>query len=124
MYHRVFLLVAFAAASAVAQLPPASSSAEDMHLRACAAHADRQSADSALVLGKRAETLYRNRIAVHARDVDGLVGLARTLSQCLVPSASFVSQGELSAEAMELLERAIEVERRGGAMADDHCGCS
>ena len=111
MHHRIFLTAAFAATHiAAAQEPSVPSNTADMHLRACAAHADRKVADSALVLGTQAERLFRNRIAVNAGDVDGLVGLARTLSQCLVPSANFVAQGELSAEAMELLERAIELQ--------------
>ncbi|MDQ3950316.1 MAG: hypothetical protein M3282_08205, partial [Gemmatimonadota bacterium] len=38
------------------------------------------------------------------------MGAARAKSQCLVPSANFIQQGELSSEAMELLERALEVQ--------------
>lgn len=105
------ILVSLALASATAAAGQTSqNSAEDSALRNCAAHADRRSADSAQVLGKHAESLFRRRLAADARDTAALVGLARTLSQCLLPNANFIEQGELSSEAMELLDRAIGID--------------
>jgi tetratricopeptide (TPR) repeat protein len=94
--------------SVSAQQPVAS--AEATALRACVAHAERGQADSAAKVGKTAEALYRKRIATNPRDVEALVGAARALSQCLVPSANFISQGELSHDAMEMLEQVIELQ--------------
>ena len=106
MRYPVFILAITAATVAEAQQSPVAP--EILALRTCATHADRGAADSALAFGRKAEVLFRTRVTANPRDVDGLVGLARTLSQCLVPSAGLISQGELSGEAMELLDRAIE----------------
>ncbi len=106
------LLVAFSVAcvSIAAGQTPSPAIPESAPLHSCAAHAERRSTDSAHVLGKRAESIFRERVAANARDTDALVGLARTLTQCLLPSANFIAQGELSSEAMELLDRVIEID--------------
>ena len=44
------------------------------------------------------------------RNADLLVARARTLTQCLLPAADFPGQGELSAQAIELLEQALELQ--------------
>ncbi len=98
------------AVTTIAKAQQAPENPENSALRSCVAHAERRSVDSALVIGKRAEAIFRQHIAANARDTDALVGLARTLSQCFLPSASFMTQGQLSADAMELLDRAIEVD--------------
>jgi hypothetical protein len=103
-----FAFALAAATTAKAQQAPANP--ESAALRSCVAHAQQRNVDSALVIGKRAETLFRQRIAANARDTEALVGLARVLSQCFLPSASFMTQGQLSSDAMELLDNAIDVD--------------
>ncbi|MEW5918834.1 MAG: TonB-dependent receptor plug domain-containing protein, partial [Gemmatimonadota bacterium] len=98
------------AATTSANAQPALANPESTALRSCVAFAEQRNADSALVIGKRAEAIYRQRITANARDTDALVGLARVLSQCFLPSASFLTQGQLSSDAMELLDNAIEVD--------------
>ena len=109
MSLRVLGLLMTGATVAEAQ-SPTQAAPEAAALRSCAAYSERRMADSARVFGKLAESIFRQRVATNARDSDALVGLARTLSQCLVPSANFITQGELTSEAMELLDRVIEIE--------------
>ena len=104
----LFLVSASASASASAQsatVPP-----ETQALRTCAELADRGQADSAAAVGKSAEAIFRKRIAKSARDVEALVGLGRTLAQCLLPAANFIGQGTLSHEAMGVLEDALDLQ--------------
>ncbi len=105
----------FALCSAVAagQTPapgPAAPPPELAALRACAALADAGKGRDAEAPGRVAESLYKKRLAQNPRDVDALVGAARAMSQCLIPSANFLKQGELSSEAIELLDQAIEIQ--------------
>jgi vitamin B12 transporter len=79
-------------------------------LRSCTALADSGKAADAERVGKTAASLYRERLARNASDVESLVGTARALSQCLVPAANFLSQGELSSEALDLLDKALELQ--------------
>lgn len=107
--------ISIAATAAFAVALPAQSqqegvSPEVVALRTCTALADEGNGDDAAKSGKTAETLFRQRIARNPRDTEALVGAARALSQCLVPSAGFLQQGELSTEAMELLDQALEIE--------------
>ena len=108
MKHTVLFLL-FAAASASAQQP--TDVLPEVHaLRACTALADSGKADAAKVEGDRAASLYRKRLARDPRDVEAMVGVARALSQCLVPSAELMEQGELSSEALDLLDQALAVQ--------------
>src|SRR5687767_8154751 len=106
------LIAAFVglAAGLPAQSNTITESPEQTALRACTALADTGKGEDALSHGKVAESLFRKRIAKNPRDTDALVGAARALSQCLVPSADFMQQGELSAEAMDLLDQAIRIQ--------------
>ena len=79
-------------------------------LRTCVGLAESGRGAEAEAPGNVAASLYRKRIEQNPRDVEALVGAARAMSQCLVPSANFLRQGELSSEAMELLDRALEVD--------------
>ena len=99
------------ALAALGTLPAqAQTSPELSALRACAALAEAGKGSDAKEPGQLAASLYRKRIEQNPRDVDALVGAARTLSQCLTPSASFMERGELSSEAMDLLDRALEIQ--------------
>jgi tetratricopeptide (TPR) repeat protein len=60
--------------------------------------------------GMHAEALLGRYLRRQPRDAEALVALARTLSQCLLPSAEFMEQGEISERAIELLDRALEIE--------------
>lgn len=112
MKYRILVptLAILAAQPATAQYPAGAASPQPNPLATCVAHAERGLADSARAIGKQAEAIYRRRVAADPRDVEGLVGLARALSQCLVPGANFITQGELSSEAMDLLDRALEAQ--------------
>ena len=76
-------------------------------LRACTALVDSGKIDAAQSQGNSAASLFRTRLARDPRDVEALVGTARALSQCLVPAAEFMEQGELSSQALELLDQAL-----------------
>ena len=95
-----------------AQAPssPAATSTEMAALQRCMALIDAGKGAEAEEPGKVAASLYMKRVEQNPRDVDALVGAARAKSQCLLPSASFLGQGELSSDAMELLDRALEVQ--------------
>src|SRR5918998_4768805 len=98
--------MAAAAHAQTAQAP----SPELTALRTCVGLAESGKASEAEAPGNVATSLYRQRFEQNPRDVDALVGAARAMSQCLVPSAGFLRQGELSSEAIELLDRALEVD--------------
>lgn len=109
-YLMVALAVVCLVPAATAQstdLPPES--AEEAALRNCTALADAGKGADAEVPGRLAEAGYQRRLGRNPNDVEALVGAARAMSQCLVPSASLLRQGELSSEAMELLDRALEI---------------
>ncbi len=59
---------------------------------------------------RAAEADFRSRVTRNPRDVESRVGLAQLLSQCILPSAEMMQKGELSAEALELLDQAIELQ--------------
>lgn len=79
-------------------------------LNACSALAERGQMSEAATQGRRAETLFQAQVANRPRDVEAGVGLARVLTQCILPSADMVSQGELSTRAIELLESALRLD--------------
>jgi vitamin B12 transporter len=112
MKHLVIAALLVLSATAAAAQSPAESSAshESTALRACTALADQGKGAEAEAPGKTAELLYRKRLAANPGDVDALVGAARAMSQCLVPSANFLRQGELTGDAMEMLDQALEIQ--------------
>lgn len=108
MKHTVLFLL-FVAATASAQQPN-EALPEIQALRACTALADSGKAEAAQMEGNKAASLYRKRLARDPRDVEAMVGAARSLSQCLVPAAEFMEQGELSSEALDLLDKATAIQ--------------
>jgi vitamin B12 transporter len=95
---------------AEAQVQSPISTPEATALRTCVAQADSGKLADAEATGKSAASLYRKRIVAAPRDVEGLVGLGRALSQCMVPAAGFMQQGELSSEALDLMDKALEIQ--------------
>ena len=79
-------------------------------MSSCSAAAAARRHPEALADAKVAETVFRSRLALRPNEVRTLVGLARTLGACRIPSADLALAGELSAESIELLQRALEVE--------------
>ncbi|MFL5580406.1 MAG: hypothetical protein ACJ8AO_08530 [Gemmatimonadaceae bacterium] len=100
-----------AAATAAATADPTAAEARAA-LRSCADLAEGRRVAEAQAPAREAERLFRARVERQPRDVEALVGLARTLSQCLLPAGDLLQQGELSSQAIDLLERAIEIEPR------------
>ena len=94
---------------AASQAPPAADPAESA-LAICAAAATRGDLDAARAAADIAESAFRERIARRDDDVSALVGLARTLGQCRMAGAELMRIGELSAESIELLQRALAVD--------------
>jgi hypothetical protein len=84
-------------------------SAESL-LESCVASAERRDLSAATRDGTTAADLYRAVLDRRPRHVAALIGLARALSQCLLPAADLMRQGELSGQAIELLNTALEVE--------------
>jgi hypothetical protein len=97
------------ASRAEAQQAPVDSSEAASSLRRCVALADSGKTADAASLGRSVEALFRQRAARNPRDIEALVGVARAISQCRVPGAEFVEQGALTADALELLDRALEL---------------
>ena len=81
-------------------------------LAACSEAVERKKPGEAVEPGRRAEAAFRARVRRTPDDVEAIVGLARTITQCLLPSADFMGQGEMSAEAIDLLDRALERDPR------------
>jgi tetratricopeptide (TPR) repeat protein len=59
---------------------------------------------------RNAEAMYRAELTRNPRNANAIVGLARTISQCQLPAADFATQGELSTEAIDLLESALGID--------------
>jgi tetratricopeptide (TPR) repeat protein len=97
--------------SAPAPAQPAAEQPDDA-LRSCVAHAERRELLQALELGTRAEAIFQERLKRQPGDVEAIVGLARAISQCRLPSVDMASQGELSTQAIELLETALAIQPR------------
>lgn len=96
-----------AAASLQAQAPVPTPA--DSALQACAAAAEAKN-ESTTKAAAQAERLFRARIAADPRDADARVGMARTISQCRIPFANFMTQGQLVGESNELLEAALAID--------------
>lgn len=113
-------MLAAPTAPAVAKAAPPASTRHGHHspqeppehpaLHACIVAAEAGDAGRAAALGRAAESAYRQRLAANAHDVEALVGIARALTQCLLPGADLMLQGELSTEAMDRLDRALELD--------------
>src|SRR3990170_6332214 len=105
--------LAVIAVSANAQSPSTraeSTSPEAAALATCSSLAESGKASQADAPGRIAESIYRKRLEQNPRDVDALLGTARALSVCILPSAGFMAQGELSSEALELLDSVLEID--------------
>jgi hypothetical protein len=112
---RLIILISLAvgAVSANAQSPsasPESTTPGAAALATCTSLAELGKASQAESPGKIAESIYRKRLAQNPRDAEALVGTARALSVCILPSAGFMAQGELSSEALGLLDKALEID--------------
>ncbi|MEO6529261.1 MAG: porin family protein [Gemmatimonadaceae bacterium] len=79
-------------------------------LRSCGALAQSGSLPEAKAAGLDADARFTALLRRDPRNADLLVGRARAVSQCLLPSADFPGQGQLSAQAIELLEQALEIQ--------------
>jgi tetratricopeptide (TPR) repeat protein len=109
----IFTILTAIAGPANAQLssnPAESTAPEVAALASCTSLTESGKATQAAEQGKIAESIYRRRIAQNPRDVEALIGSARALSSCILPAAEFMTQGELSSEALELLDRALEID--------------
>ena len=105
----VVSLVAATDLHAQAAADPQMAEAVDV-VRSCVALVERRQIPEAEVLGRRAQAQLVSRLKVQPRDVEALVTLARAESQCILPSADMMTQGELSTHAIELLESALEID--------------
>jgi tetratricopeptide (TPR) repeat protein len=63
-------------------------------------------------LADAADAPLRATLTTKPDDAEALVMLARVISQCRIPGAELMQQGALSAEAVELLARALELRPR------------
>jgi hypothetical protein len=79
-------------------------------LRTCSTMLDQKKTTEAALAGREAEAHLRPRMTRNPRDVEIIVGLARALSQCQLPAAEMMAQGELSSQAIELLENALSID--------------
>ncbi len=106
-------IVLFSATGLMAQTSsaPGAALAEAVaSLRSCVGMVERGLVGDAEREGRRAQALFQARLQREPRDVEGLVGLARAESQCLLPAAEMITQGELSTHAIELLETALGID--------------
>ena len=96
----------FAQAAAASPAP----SPADSLLAACVAAAERRDGGEAVRLAGEVERLLAPAAAARSGDAMPLVGLARARVQCRLPFGVGAEQGELFAESVELLERAVAAE--------------
>ena len=96
-----------ASAQGASTAPNEPLAAATASLNECSGLAERGRFPEAASSGKRAEAQFRAILARNPRDADAMVGLARSLSQCQWPSADLAGQGELSGQAIELLQDAL-----------------
>src|SRR5215212_1944907 len=111
MYTRIISVIALACtakgAAAQATLEPTNEMAT---LTRCVSLAESGNARDAQATGKMIKSALRSRVSRNPRDAEPRVALARLLSQCLLPSAELMQQGELSSEALELLDQALAID--------------
>lgn len=81
-------------------------------LELCTAAADRNDFVRAARLADAADAPLRATLTTKPDDAEALVMLARVISQCRIPGAELMQQGALSAEAVELLARALDLRPR------------
>ena len=91
----------------VAQVPVTPA---DSALAACSSAAQGKQEAQAKTAASRAEQLFKHRIAADKRDADAHVGLARVITECRLPFASFMGKGKLSGDAVELLQAALAID--------------
>ncbi|MEO5816307.1 MAG: TonB-dependent receptor plug domain-containing protein [Gemmatimonadaceae bacterium] len=106
----VLVVSGFSVAHAQKADPPMTEAADA--LRSCSGFVERRQLPDAESSGRRAQALFQKRLERQPRDVEALVGLARAESQCIIPSADMMTQGELSTHAIELLESALEIDSK------------
>src|SRR4051812_23009794 len=99
-----FSIVALSDAGAQTPADPAAL------VKSCSELVDQKKVNEAVTLGRQAETMLTDHLARQPRDADGYVALARALSQCILPGADLMGQGELSTRAIELLETALSID--------------
>src|SRR5687767_13104685 len=107
------LIGALAAGSPAAAQSPLA--AADSALGACIAAANADNEKVAEEMGDRALKLFAPHVKVAQTAAAALTGHARVLSQCKIPFANFMKQGELVFESIDLLTRALQIDstRRG-----------
>lgn len=86
--------------------------ASDNTLSACLRLVSQQHVAEAQQTAKQADASYTNYLKRHPKSVEAMVGLARAKSQCLLPAAGLMEQGELSSDAIDLLDNALAIEPR------------
>src|SRR5688500_16738001 len=77
------------AQQAATMAPDPARAAAEASLAECSTQIERGAVADALTTGKRAESQFHALIARNGKDPDLLVGLARAVSQCLLPSGDF-----------------------------------
>lgn len=106
----VLVLFLAAAIQPLAAQQGATDDEATLATRACLAKVAAKDVAGAQVPARRAESLLKARLERQPRDVEALVGLARVTSLCLLPAVDLAGQGELSEQAIELLDKALEIE--------------
>jgi hypothetical protein len=81
-------------------------------LATCTSLAEARNFPQAAVTGKLAQEHFESALARAPKDADLMVGLARALTQCILPTADLAGQGDLSGRAIELLQNALDVDPR------------
>lgn len=79
-------------------------------LQACVTAAEAQNEAEAKSAADRADGLFRELEKTDELRADALTGRARILTQCRIPFAPFMRQGELVQESMDLAQSALAVE--------------
>ncbi len=107
--------LALAALAAVALLAPPAAGQDgggeaNGALAACITAAEAKQENEAKAQADRADKLFAALESQPGRAADALTGRARVLAQCRVPFASFMRQGALVEESMELARRALAID--------------
>lgn len=99
-----------AVAALLCAAPAEAQTPADSALAACSAAGGAKQEARAKQIAARAEQFFQSQLAADPRSADARVGLARVISECRIPFASFMSVARLSGRAVGLLKEALAID--------------
>ncbi|MEX2283616.1 MAG: TonB-dependent receptor [Gemmatimonadota bacterium] len=110
MFKRMIRSAALLAVQSAVSAQENPLASADSTLDACITAAAQKDEKSAKAAGDRAFSLYGTAADQPHTAVHGLTGQARVISQCRIPFASFMRQGALVEESIDLVVQALQID--------------